>query len=64
MNRIGQTFKMETATYLVIERLSIPDDDLPYSNDGHRIVSLTTGKTIKVSEVYLANLEEKGRRLT
>jgi hypothetical protein len=64
MNRDGQTFKVMFTTYLVIERLDDPGADLPYSNVGHRIVSLTTGKTLKVSEAYLADLEEKGKRLT
>jgi hypothetical protein len=64
VSRDGQTFKVASTTYLVVEELPLFDLDLPYSNVGHRIVSLTTGKTLKVSEAYLADLEEKGKRLT
>lgn len=62
MNRDGQTFKVMFTTYLVVEKLD--PSERPYVPDGHRIVSLTTGKRLEVSEAYLADLEEKGKRLT
>lgn len=64
MNRDGQTFKISTTTYLVIQELTGPWDTLPHDAEGHLIVSLTTNKQLKVSEAYLANLEERGARLT
>lgn len=69
MNRDGQTFKVASTTYLVIEALDEPLNVFvgvsgSELRSGHRIVSLTTGKELKVSEAYLADLEEKGKRLT
>ena len=60
--RDGQTFKVAHTTYLVIEQLD--PWEAPYVTDGHRIVSLVTGKTLEVSEAYLDDLEQKGKRLT
>ncbi len=62
MSRDGQTFKVSSTTYLVVKKLD-PEEE-PYVTDGHRLVSLMTGRTLEVSEVYLADLEEKGKRIT
>ncbi len=64
MNRVGQTFKVAATTYLVIQELTGQWDVLPHDAHGHLIVSLVTNKQMKVSEAYLASLEERGARLT
>jgi hypothetical protein len=62
VNREGQSYKVAFTTYLVVEKLD--PSQKPYIPDGHRIISLNSGKTLEVSEAYLADLEEKGKRLT
>lgn len=62
MNRDGQIFQVVQTAYLVIQKLD--PSEKPYVLEGHRLVSLVTGRTLEVSESYLADLAQKGKRIT